>query len=242
MTSVRRAFPGTHDQVARARAFVRDIIEGCPLADEAALLTSELCTNALQHTKSGNGGTFEVAVNYRPGSLRIEVRDAGSAGMPAPQSVDGSSENGRGLEIVSHLAHRWGHHADAHGRSVYFELRWDCPAAPREIGGRQRPRPGERRCRTAHAATANTRPVTACARAPGPPSPGMRCLFRNLQALGDAIAYRRARITAQCPDCREDARCDDHGQDVALIAEYHQDATVVIETMTALQHGRADRR
>lgn len=41
--------PGQHDQVSRARAFVKDVLAGCPQLDEAVLLTSELCTNALQH-------------------------------------------------------------------------------------------------------------------------------------------------------------------------------------------------
>jgi len=121
----RRRFPGRSDQVARARAFVKDILVGCPQLDEAALLTSELCTNALRHSQSGNGGTFEVTVYHGPGSLRIEVRDDGSLSVPVPQSVDNCSEDGRGLEIVACLAHRWGQRGDEYGRCVYFELRWD---------------------------------------------------------------------------------------------------------------------
>jgi len=127
---VRRRFPGRGDQVASARAFVRAAIGSCPLLDEAVLLTSELCTNALQHTASGNGGTFEVTVYHGPSSLRIEVRDDGSTTKPARQTVDSYSEDGRGLEIVACIAHRWGQRGDEYGRSVYFELRWKPTADP----------------------------------------------------------------------------------------------------------------
>jgi len=127
---VRRRFPGRRDQVACARAFVREVIGSCPVIDEAVLLTSELCTNALQHSESGNGGTFEVTVYHGPASLRIEVRDDGSTTKPARQTVDSCSEDGRGLEIVACIAHRWGQRGDEYGRSVYFELRWNPPANP----------------------------------------------------------------------------------------------------------------
>lgn len=126
----RRRFPGRPGQVSSARAFVRDILGGCPQLDEAILLTSELCTNALQHTHSGDGGTFEVTVYHRPGSLRVEVRDDGSPNAPVPQPFDSCSLDGRGLEIVACLAHRWGQRGDEYGRCVYFELRWPSPAGP----------------------------------------------------------------------------------------------------------------
>ena len=126
MTSpARRRFPGRCDQVACARSFVRHVLAECPRLDEAVLMTSELCTNALQHSASGDGGTFEVSVYYGPGSARIEVRDNGSANTPAPHSFDECSEDGRGLEIVACLAHRWGQRGDEYGRCVYFEMRWN---------------------------------------------------------------------------------------------------------------------
>jgi anti-sigma regulatory factor (Ser/Thr protein kinase) len=133
---VRRRFPGRDDQVACARAFVKDILgDDCPQLDEAVLLTSELCTNALQHSESGNGGAFEVTVYHRPGSLRVEVRDEGSLAKPAPRSFDSCSEDGRGLEIVACLAHRWGQRGDEYGRCVYFELCWTNPEPRGGAGG-----------------------------------------------------------------------------------------------------------
>jgi hypothetical protein len=45
--------------------------------------------------------------------------------------------------------------------------------------------------------------------------------FQQLQALEDAIAYRRARVSGLCPDCTASGRrCDDHACDLNLIAAY----------------------
>jgi anti-sigma regulatory factor (Ser/Thr protein kinase) len=135
---IRHAFPGRRDQVAYARDFVRRAVGCCPVLDEAILLTSELCTNALQHTASGNGGLFEVTVYRRDGSLRVEVRDDGAGTVPAVRSFEELSEDGRGLEIVRLIAHRWGQNGDEFGRSVFFELHWDSSRATRTATGHDR--------------------------------------------------------------------------------------------------------
>ncbi len=127
---VRRVFPGRQDQVACARQFVRHKIGPCPVLDEAVLLTSELCANALQHTASGNGGSFEVTVFRSVCSLRIEVRDEGAATVPVVCVADDPTdlmESGRGLELVALIASRWGQCGDEYGRSVFFELHWAQP-------------------------------------------------------------------------------------------------------------------
>lgn len=57
------------------------------------------------------------------------------------------------------------------------------------------------------------------------PSVSERRQFRRMQAFEDAIAYRRARVTAACTDCaaQPGERCDDHARDVELIDEYAQE-------------------
>lgn len=122
---LRRTFPGRHDQVARARDFVRKAACCCPILDEAVLLTSELCTNALQHTASANGGAFEVTIYRGHDCLRVEVHDDGAKTEPAIQAIEGMQEDGRGLEIVAMIAHRWGQCGGEYGRTVFFELRWN---------------------------------------------------------------------------------------------------------------------
>jgi serine/threonine-protein kinase RsbW len=118
----RRCFPGRADQIARARDFTRRVLGPCPLLDEAVLLVSELATNALEHTKTGDGGQFEVTI-YRCGtSLLIGVSDNGSDKTPKPGPFDLESETGRGLEVVELIAERWGYCGDQHGCTVWFEL------------------------------------------------------------------------------------------------------------------------
>jgi hypothetical protein len=121
---VRCTFRGKQDQVARARDFVKRVVGWCPMLDEAVLLTSELCTNTVQHTATGRGGSFEVAVYRAHDSLRIEVRDEGSKTVPAIRRLEELSEDGRGLEVVDLIATRWGQSGDDFGRCVFFELHW----------------------------------------------------------------------------------------------------------------------
>jgi len=45
--------------------------------------------------------------------------------------------------------------------------------------------------------------------------------FTRAQAYEDAIAYRRARLAAPCPDCGPQ-RCDDHATDADLITWYQR--------------------
>jgi len=121
---IQRTFRGEQDQVASARDFVKRVMGRCPMLDEAVLLTSELCTNTLLHTASGQGGSFEVTVRCDDESVRVEVRDDGSKNVPAIRGIDEFSEAGRGLALVDLIATRWGQNGDELGRSVFFELRW----------------------------------------------------------------------------------------------------------------------
>jgi anti-sigma regulatory factor (Ser/Thr protein kinase) len=121
----RRTFPGRPDQVALARDFTRRAVGSCPVLDEAVLLVSELATNALEHTASGLGGSFDVTVLCGQNMLMIAVTDNGSDKIPAPGGLDPASETGRGLELVSLIAARWGQRGGRHGRTVWFELRWE---------------------------------------------------------------------------------------------------------------------
>ena len=49
--------------------------------------------------------------------------------------------------------------------------------------------------------------------------------LRLMQALQDALVFRRARSLALCAECHEapGGRCDDHACDLGLIAGYEQD-------------------
>lgn len=120
----RRIFTGHPAQVACARQFVRRTLAATSAADDAALLTSELAANAIQHTAS-NGTTFQIVICHRPAIARVAVVDAGALTVPAPARPDSLDVSGRGLALVEALAAQWGHQGNRHGRVVWFDI--DCP-------------------------------------------------------------------------------------------------------------------
>jgi anti-sigma regulatory factor (Ser/Thr protein kinase) len=120
----RRVFPGAAGQVARARLFVGDVLDGCPAADDAVLLTSELVTNAIAHTASGMGGKVIVTVYRADTRVRVEVRDDGSDRAPVVHPAGEARESGFGLELVELIADRWGHCGGRRSRVVWFMLEW----------------------------------------------------------------------------------------------------------------------
>lgn len=122
--------PGRPEQVAKARAFVARTLSSHQIgadADAATLLTSEIVTNAVQHTKSGvDDGTVTIVVIQVPHGVLVEVIDAGSAGTPVVKG-DLYAADGHGLFLVQHLAAQWGYLREPAGTTVWFHL----PAADR---------------------------------------------------------------------------------------------------------------
>jgi anti-sigma regulatory factor (Ser/Thr protein kinase) len=120
----RRIFPGASSQVGRARLFVGDVLDGCPVTDQAVLLTSELVTNAITHTASGKGGKVIVTVYRGDTRVRVEVQDDGSDQAPVVHPAGEARESGFGLELVELMADRWGHRGGRRRRVVWFMLEW----------------------------------------------------------------------------------------------------------------------
>ncbi len=95
-------FPGIPEQIAKARGQVREFLDGCPAADDAVLIISELATNAALHSLSRNG-VFTVRVKRYGTCVYLEVEDAGGPWIPAPPD-----DRPHGLDIISKLARTWG--------------------------------------------------------------------------------------------------------------------------------------
>ena len=90
--------------------------------DAATSLTSEIVTNAIQHTKSGvDGGTVTIVVIGVPRGVLVEIIDDGSAGTPVVKG-DLYAAEGHGLFLVQHLAAQWGYLRDPAGTTVWFHL------------------------------------------------------------------------------------------------------------------------
>ncbi|WP_255266189.1 ATP-binding protein [Thermobifida fusca] len=96
-----------------------------PRQDDAILLTSELATNAIEHTRSGqHGDGFFVTVEHTCTEIvRITVHDSGNRQQtPHVTKPETDDEHGRGLFIVDALADRWGSRKGWHGQETWFEI------------------------------------------------------------------------------------------------------------------------
>lgn len=125
LTLGRLTLPGKPQNVRHARRFVADIIgETHRQCDTALLLTSELVTNAVAHSRSGlPGGTLDVIVSATCSALLITVTDNGSeAGPPAIRTPPGGTD-GNGLVLVDSLSDGWGYRHERGRTAVWFRLR-----------------------------------------------------------------------------------------------------------------------
>ncbi len=108
------------DSPAKARTLVRAELEGCAESTitTAELIVSELVTNAVVH-----GGTpIRIELEHGEQMVRAIVTDGGTE-LPVLGHPQDSAEHGRGLMIVSSLAHEWGVVENKAGKSVWFSLR-----------------------------------------------------------------------------------------------------------------------
>lgn len=98
--------------------------------ETVTLIAAELTANAVRHGHVP-GRDFHLrltATAAAPATLRIEVGDTRTERSPAPGELTAppmDAESGRGLYLVSQLAHRWGvaPRAGAPGKHVWAELR-----------------------------------------------------------------------------------------------------------------------
>ncbi|MEU5092614.1 ATP-binding protein [Streptomyces sp. NPDC021356] len=90
-------------------------------AEDVALCTSELATNALLHgVPSGRG--FLLRVRYDGAVVRVEVHDSGGGTPRIPEDPADAAEGGRGLLLVSALSDKWGVGERNPGKVVWAEF------------------------------------------------------------------------------------------------------------------------
>ena len=119
-------FPSIPESVRVARYYVRAALAFHELdkyADDAAIVTSELVTNAVQHV-CGNGGKTIGVTLARAGSpvaVTVVVSDSSPDG-PVKGNTPAGSERGRGLQIVEALSAHWGWRPEDGGKAVFAVL------------------------------------------------------------------------------------------------------------------------
>ena len=116
-----QSYPGTADQLRHVRSALRSFLGGCPVADDAICLLSELCANAVLHSDSGKiGGTFTVRVQHVVDDfVRGEVEDQGSDWHG---ELSASATNPHGLFLLLNLASACGVERIRRVHLVWFRL------------------------------------------------------------------------------------------------------------------------
>jgi anti-sigma regulatory factor (Ser/Thr protein kinase) len=117
--------PGTPQSASAAREIARELLgDDHPAIETAMLLISELVTNAVLHSRSGEpGGLVTVVLCTGPAGILIQVSDGGGPSEPRVSGVlaDGA-EHGYGLVLVDALADRWGSFCSPEGRVTWCRI------------------------------------------------------------------------------------------------------------------------
>lgn len=113
-------FDANADAPRTARRLVTEAVDRWghrELVEDAALLATELTTNAVRHACT----RFTVCLSYRHGSVGISVRDWSKV-LPTRHDFGPMAASGRGLRLLTALATRWGVEAVADGKVVWAQL------------------------------------------------------------------------------------------------------------------------
>jgi hypothetical protein len=107
------------EDAAYARQIVRSALSGAPsdAVETAALLTSELVTNAMVFANADP----ELFLDTREGHIYVEVRDA-AADPALNQCGEEWTPRGWGLDVINALATSWGNESRRDCDAVWFDL------------------------------------------------------------------------------------------------------------------------
>ena len=130
-TRYQRTFHGRADQVGQVRQGIARHLAGCPAADDAVLIASELAANSVMHSASA-GEFFTVRCDVHPGYLWIEVEDLGG-----PWQLAQPDDRPHGLDIIGALAgpDNWGADTTRDGDRIVW-VRLDLPGNAMTYPGR----------------------------------------------------------------------------------------------------------
>jgi serine/threonine-protein kinase RsbW len=121
MPSWRREFPGEKGQLAVLRRWLVILLPDRPARDDVLCVATELSTNAVLHSASGQQGWFTVEVACHGAFVRVSVADQGAARRPLP---GGPGEHGRGLLLVEALSARTGTCCGPHSHVAWADVPW----------------------------------------------------------------------------------------------------------------------
>jgi anti-sigma regulatory factor (Ser/Thr protein kinase) len=112
---------------------VAGIYEGA--ACDAALVLSELISNALRHATPLPGFTLRACWRLLDDSVEIAVSDGGAETVPTVGNPTGWAVGGRGLGIVDRLSLRWGVSGEDGKTTVWARLPVPQDSSERVVAG-----------------------------------------------------------------------------------------------------------
>lgn len=118
---VARLLPPDRSASGAARDLVTTTLAGwgrTGLADDAALIVTELFSNALRHAPSPQ---YVLVIDWNGGRPRIEMWDSGDR-LPELRNLSVDAESGRGLHLVQALSTSWGSRQLASAKCVWAVL------------------------------------------------------------------------------------------------------------------------
>lgn len=113
--------PPRPESIRRARHLVDQLTSWCAdgLRTTAALLTSELASNAVLHAQT----PFTVTASVGGNVVRVAVSDTGRGlERPTLRAGDPTARGGWGLTMVDAASSRWGIDGDGRSTTIWFEL------------------------------------------------------------------------------------------------------------------------
>jgi hypothetical protein len=116
-TEAWRAFLAHREAPRLARHFLTDTLQRWGIGEligDAALVVTELATNAVVHAVS----SFTVALAMLEGGIRISVSDT----VPMPEGATLPADPGHGLGVIAAVSRAWGISPTAEGKIVWAEL------------------------------------------------------------------------------------------------------------------------
>jgi anti-sigma regulatory factor (Ser/Thr protein kinase) len=124
LRTLRIRLPAHPASAGVARRYVKAVIEAWDLDIDdyvAALLASELITNALMHGLRKEE-IIQLMITSADDWIRVTVHDS-SRSEPVLADTPLDAEDGRGLTLLDSLSASWGSEQTATGKDVYFTLK-----------------------------------------------------------------------------------------------------------------------
>lgn len=122
---VTATYQGQAVVVGEVRDLITERLADCPRVRDVVQVVSELATNAILHSHSGDpDGHFEVTLERSPGTVRLTVIDQGQA-PSKDRDPDGIEDYEKGLKIVDGFADKWAVDTAEGRTAVWAEFVWE---------------------------------------------------------------------------------------------------------------------